>query len=125
MPDLFGLDIAEIVNESIASAGNVRPGTLEHADYPYIRDPDSLTGGLKPTISIHAVRGFVETSEVRRPGQVGALFSSVVYILGASVNPKVVPKVNDTVIMDGGTYSLVELLELDPALALYKFRAEI
>ena len=125
MPKLFGLDIAKMVNDSIKSAGNVRPGILEHANSPYTRDQDDKTSGLQPTITIHAIRGFVETKEIRRLGQVGTLFSSAVYIIGASVNPKVVPRVNDTVTMDGGIFFLVELLELDPALALYKFLAEI
>ena len=124
MPKLFGLDIAKIVNASIAAAGNVRPGVLHHSGPPYIRDPDNLTAGLVPTESTHDVRGFAETSEVRRPDQVGTLVRSVLYILGESVNPKIVPVVNDKVVMDGTTYSLVELLELDPASALYKFRAE-
>lgn len=124
MGKLFGIDIAKLVNDSIVSAGNVRPGTLHHSGPPHVRDPENLTDGNQPTITTHSIRGFVEKREVRRSGQVGALFVSVVAILGESVNPKIVPKVNDVVVIDNETYTLIELLALDPALALYEFKAE-
>jgi hypothetical protein len=49
---------------------------------------------------------------------------SVVSILGASLSPAVVPAVNDIVVIDGSTFTLVELLNLDPAEALYEFAAD-
>ncbi len=124
MPKIFGLDIAKLVNDSISSAGDVRPGTLSHNTGPRVRDPENLTGGIRSTVTTHDIRGFVEQKEIRRPGQVSTVFESTVSIFGDSVNPKVAPTVNDTVIMDGVTYSLVKLLELDPASALYVFLAE-
>lgn len=124
MPDLFGLDIAKVVNDAISSAGGVRPGVLTHFNPPFERDPDNPTSGVDATLTTHDIRGFVDRKEVRRPGQVGAMYESVVSILGASINPKTIPKVNDTVVMDGATYKLVELAKLDPAAALYEFKAE-
>ena len=124
MANLFGLDIAKIVNDSITSAGNVRPGVLTHNGPPNVRDPENPSAGIQPTLTTHNIRGFVEQKEVRRSGQVGALFVSTVSILGESVNPKIIPEVNDIVVIDDVTYSLVELTARDPALALYEFRAQ-
>lgn len=123
MADLFGLDIAGIVNDAIAGAGGVRPGTLTKTT-PGTRTPGSLTGGSNPTTTTHSFNGFTETKEVRRTGQVGASSMAVVAILGASVTPAATPEVNDTALIDGVTYTLVELLKGDPAGAVFEFAAE-
>ena len=68
--------------------------------------------------------GFVETKEDRRPGQVGASTLSVVTVLGTSVSPAAAPEVNDRALIDGVTYTLVELLSSDPAAAVYEFKTE-
>ncbi len=123
MPDLFGLDIAGIINTEIANAGGVLAGTLTKTT-PGARTGGQLTGGTNPATSAHAFNGFVETKEDRRPGQVGAMSMAVVTVLGASVSPAAVPEVNDTAVLDGVTYTLVELLSGDPATAVFEFRAE-
>ncbi len=120
MADLFGLDIAGIVNDAMVEAGGLRPGTLTRITAG-TRTPGSLTAGTNPTPTTHSFEGFVERREVRRGGQVGASAEPVVTLLGASVSPTAVPQVNDRVTVDGQTFTLVELLERDPASAVYEF----
>lgn len=121
MPNLFGLNIAGIINSEIASAGGVLSGTLTRT-VPGTRTGGSLTAGTNPTETTHPFKGFAETKENRRSGQIGAQSMAVVTILGASLS--VVPEVNDSVLLEGVTYVLVELLSRDPAAAVYEFRAE-
>ncbi len=121
MAKLFGIDIAATVAKGISDAGGVRPGILTRVT-PGARTAGSLTGGTNPTETTFSFRGFVETKERRRSGQVGASTMSVVTILGDTVT--VVPDVNDRVAVDGVNYTLLELLSRDPAEAVYQFRAE-
>lgn len=124
MANLFGLDIAGIVNNAISSAGGVRPGILTKTT-PGTRTPGDLIGGTNPTMTTHSFQGFVEQKSERRAGQVGAsLGGQTVSILGASVSPAAVPAVNDSVTIDSVTYNLVELVSRDPAEALYEFGAQ-
>lgn len=88
------------------------------------RAPGALTSGNRPATSTHSCRGFVETRQERRPGGTSPASNAVVSILGASVSPAMEPAVNDQVTFDGVRYRLLELLERDPAAALYVFRAE-
>ncbi len=122
MPNFFGIDIAGLVNSSIAGAGGVRPGTLTKT-VPGSRTVGDPTAGTNPTTTSHSFSGFAETREARRPGQVGASSMAVVTVLGASVSPAAVPEVNDTATIDGVVYVLVELLSGDPAGATFEFRA--
>ncbi|MEE8609011.1 MAG: hypothetical protein V3S55_15510 [Nitrospiraceae bacterium] len=84
----------------------------------------NLSSGTQPRTSSHAFQGFVETREKRRSDQVATSSMAVVTILGASVASSVIPQVNDSVTIDGDTYTLVELLSRDPAEAVYEFRTE-
>lgn len=123
MANLFGVDIAQILADSIAGAGGVRPGTLTKVT-PGSRTGGSLTDGTNPTTTVHSFQGFVETKEARRDGQVGAGIMAVVTVIGKSVLPFAAPEVNDTALIDGVTYTLLELLSRDPAEAVYEFAAE-
>ena len=121
MPDLFGLDIAGIINTEIANAGGVRSGTLTK-ETPGTRTPGDLAGGTNPTSVAYTFNGFVEQKATA--GDLTQMSMAVVTILGASVTPTAVPEVNDRVLIDGITWELVELLSRDPAAAVYEFRAE-
>jgi len=121
MGKLFGIDIAGVVASSIAGAGNVRPGVLKRI-VPGSRTTGSLAAGTNPVTTEFPFRGFKVVTSRREKGQVGAGTMSIVSILSASLS--VVPEVNDLVTMDGDTYTLLELLELDPAEAIYEFHAE-
>ncbi len=123
MPNLFGLDIAQLVADGIAEAGNLRPGTLTHFTKG-TRTVGQLTSGTNPLKTSHTFQGFVEKRTVRRKGQIGKEQMSVVTLLGATVSPAVVPDINDKALIDGVTYLLHELLERDPAGAVYEFVTE-
>lgn len=121
MANLFGIDIAGIVNTSIAGAGGVRPGQLTRST-PGTRTPGDLTGGTNPTTQTLPFQGFVTRKVNRQRGTAVGNPYAEVSILGASIS--IVPEVNDVIVMDGRRYTLVELLSVDPALALYVFRGE-
>lgn len=121
MADIFGIDIAGVLATAIESAGNLRPGVLSRI-VPGTRT--SPSAGTNPTTTTHTFQGFVEQRAVRRSGQVSSENMSVVSILAATITPVTTPAVNDTVLIDGTTYTLVELLALDPAEALYEFAGD-
>lgn len=124
MPDLFGLDIAGIVASSIGAAGDVRPGTLVHKVAGTRGAGTDVLGGTNPTTTNHTFRGFVETRTPRRAESLVENPIAVVSILGATLEPAVKPDVGDVATIDGEVYTLVELLNADPARALYEFRGE-
>jgi hypothetical protein len=124
MPNLFGLNIAEIVNTSISEAGGVLTCTLTKTT-PGTRTPGSLSAGTNPTTTAYTVKGFLEQGEKRLSGQLQTVTGTFVSILGWSVSSgTVVPEVNDTITIEGTVYELVELVSRDPAAALYVFRVE-
>ena len=66
----------------------------------------------------------MQRRSVRRSGALTAEDMAVVMILGQSIDPAVVPGVNDSVAVDGVTYMLIELMSRDPAAAMYEFISE-
>ena len=104
MANLFGLDIAGIVNSAINSAGGLLNGTLEN------REGNTFT-----------LSGFLERKQVRRPDTMITEPVAVLFILGASLPSGIIPKVNDKVTIDGKSWILLELLKVDPAKTLYEF----
>lgn len=123
MAKIFGIDVAKLVDKSIQGAGGVLTGSLVKYEAG-ARTAGSLTGGTNPSSSTHSFRGFLETKGERRPGGTAPSSNAVVSVLGASVNPAAVPEVNDVVTIEGKTLTLLELLDRDPASALYRFRAQ-
>jgi len=124
MPDLFGLNIAKIVNDSLTSAGGLVAGTL--TSYTPGTRSTNKTEGTNPTSTTHTFQGFVETQDGRQAEAVVSPTEDLfVSIMGASVSPAVAPKINDQVTIDGSTYTLLKLASLDPAEALYKFEAGV
>ena len=120
MSDLFGLDIAQIVADAIESAGNLQPGVLTKS-VPGADDPDDLTASVPEATTSHAFQGFLADREVLRPDTLIPEAIPVMTILGASVDPSAVPKVNDTVSLGGFTFLLHRLISRDPASAVYEF----
>jgi len=131
MPNLFGLDIAKIINDAIQGAGGLRPGTLTKV-IPGTRTPGALTGGTNPTTTTHSCSCYVTLdTDIRRAGQVGTAKSPVgirkhpkVLILGASISPAATPEITDKITIDGTTYTLLEGIGMDPSGATYEFRAD-
>ena len=123
MTQLFGLQLDQIINDALTSAGGLRPGTLTHVT-PGERDTTNLLAGTNNTETTHSFQGYVEQSEGRKGDSLVRDSMAMVGIMGASVTPFVVPEVGDRVVIDGTQYTLLKLKERDPARALYVFQTE-
>ena len=129
MPNLFGLNIAQIVANAIAQAGGLQEGTLTQFT-PGTRTPGSLTGGTNPTSTTHTFQGFVEAEEedsyINRRGEtVVSLAMRKLSILGATISPVTTPNQSDEATINGVTYRIVEVMEVDPAEAIFICRVEV
>ena len=119
MTELFGINIAALVDQSIQSAGGLKTGTLIRAT-PGTRTAGNLTGGNNPTSTSYTVRGFVENkTERRRAGDLATVGGEQISILGNSLPGDVEPRANDQVIFEGLTYTVTAITERDPARALF------
>jgi len=124
MSELFGIDIAAEIAE--AFDGELQTGSFTRITKG-ARDPNNLSAG-KTTSStvVHTFEGYIEDVDAVYKGDSLVRDAGLqVAILGASVSPRVVPKIGDTVTIDGQTVKLTKLLERDPASALYLFAAEV
>lgn len=116
---LFGLDIAGIVNQSIAAAGGVLAATLIKV-FPGTRTPGSLALGTNATTASYAARGFFTTLEQQFiDGDLVKRTDRAVVLLGASIPGRVVPVAGDRVRMEGRAWQVIAVLDRDPAAATY------
>ena len=120
MGDLFGLDIAQLVADSIASAGNLQQGTLLKST-PGAEDPTDPTAPVPATITSYTFQGYLEQRAVRRDDTLIAEPTPIMTIIGKSVSPAAEPKINDRAELAGMTYELERLIRRDPAGATYEF----
>lgn len=115
MPNLFGLDIAGIVDSAITAAGGLMPATLTVVTTG-TRTVGNLSSGTNPTSTTHTCRGVVldrvrgEVDVKRTASQVG--------ILGASLPAGVDPKPLDRVTIESIAY-VIERTERDAAGAMH------
>lgn len=124
MPDLFGLDIAGMVNDALSSAGGLVPGSFVKSA-PGTRDPDDPTAGTNPTTTIHSFQGFFENLTVtRREGSIVREAGEYVSILGVSIDPATEPEPGIVITLEGRTVTAKELVTRDPAAALFILRVE-
>ena len=121
MPRLFGLDIAQIVSDSLASAGNLQQGTLTKTTAGG-RDAADPTIQRLPTTTTHTFQGYVELREIRRPDTLIAETVPLMTIINASVTPAATAEVNDRASLGDVTYELVRLMNTDPAGATSVFQ---
>ena len=123
MADLFGLDIAGLVADSIAAAGNLQDGALIKFTQG-ARDANDPTAEIPVTETSHVFQGFLEFREFRRPDTLIPERTPVLTMLGGSISPAAVPAVNDAVELAGVRYQLTFLLTRDPAAAVYEFQVK-
>lgn len=117
MPELFGVDIAQEIAD--AFGGQLVLGVLSK-QISGTRTPGSLTAGTNPTTTDHLFDGFLEIREVRRPDQLGAQPLSVLTIIAKSISPVAEPEVNDRVTIESLTLDITEILNRDPAAAVFE-----
>lgn len=119
MPNLFGLDIAGIINRELGPG--LLPLTLVRVSEG-ARNADP-TQGLALTETSYTGRGFIEAWSVRQIGLdngTGALIrvgDMKITLLGASLS--VAPAVGDKVTIEGVTYRIEMIVSRDPAAATY------
>lgn len=120
MPNLFGLDIAGLVNSAITGAGGVLVGTL-HKRTAGTRTSGQLTSGVNPTYVDSTFNGFIDrkTSTTLVGGTLVTKEGERASILGASISPAVVPEMGDELTLEGNRYKITKVLDRDPAGALY------
>ena len=123
MGNLFGLDIAQIVADALAEAGNLQQGKLLKST-PGAEDPTDPTSPPSATVTQHTFQGFIEQRAERRYETLIVESSPIMTIIGKSVSPAAEPKVNDQAELAGTTYSLARLIHRDPAGATYEFEVK-
>ena len=119
---LFGIDIAQLVDNSLQQAGGVGTGVLIKRENTG-RTPGNLTGGQNPSETRYDFRGFLDNrSEERRNGSLVSAGGDIVSILGNSLPSGVVPAQSDQIEIENTTFEVLEIVARDPAAALYECR---
>lgn len=118
----FGVDIQQQVAD--AFRGNVATGTLTKRA-PGSRTPGDLTAGTNPSETSYTFDGFLEVKRVRAEGEVNASERSVLTIIAGSLEGgTIAPAAGDRATIDGLTVTVSEILERDPATAVYECLVE-
>ena len=97
-----------------------RTGTLIKS-VPGVDDPDDLTAPVPEASTTHTFQGFLQDREVLRQDTLIPEAIPVMTIVGASVKPAAVPRVNDRVTLAGLEFLLHRLISRDPASAIFQF----
>ena len=122
MPNLFGINISQVLASSIAQAGGLRPGILQRQAASAGLDPNNPNKVMpKGQTTAHNFQGFVERRTIREQGTLVQHGVEVISILGGSID--IEPATDDKVVIDAKTYTLGDLIKVDPANAVYEFRS--
>ena len=120
---IYGQDLAGILHTAIVGAGGLPKGTLTRVTEGG-RDPDNPTGGKQ---LIREEFNFMGTLEMKRMNMGDSLtveYAPVIVIIAKSIDT--VPEVNDIVQFEGEAveYKLEQLIQSDPARAIYEFKGK-
>ena len=116
MPILFNVDIADRINKALGD--KLLGGTLTQRR---LADPapGQPKGEARYETTAHAFRGLIKSLTRRaREGTTATQAGQAVLILGASLPPRVVPDVGDTIHIEDQTFK-VGSVKRDPAAATY------
>ena len=115
--NLFGANISGIINSVIGPS--VLPATLIKIT-PSSRNPSDPTAGVQPTETQHSCRGFIDdyADSVYRLSIIEQGDRKIT-LIGDSIAGDAIPKANDKIIIEGGTY-LVKRVNRDPDAATYE-----
>lgn len=121
MPNLFGIDIAGILNSALGSSG---PAPLLPATLSKIiegdRDPDDLAAGPERTSSDYTATGMISSySASKIDGTIIQANDREVMLLGASIEDGAIPEMGDRITIEGEEYVIVGIPDRDPAAATY------
>ncbi len=120
---LFGIDIAGIVNDAIGEASGLRPSQLVKT-VSGTPTAGAITSGNNSTETVHTCQAFVEISKERVGDSLVETGGKTASILGASVSPTAEPATGDVLIVDGVSYTIGEIKDVDPARALFVCKVE-
>ena len=105
MAKLFGIDLPAVFSRVMGKGA--LPATLTLVDPGYL-PPSQLTGPPQERTSDHAARGLVnEYDEKQVDGTIIQRGDRVVTLYAGSISGRVVPRQNDRVTIDGGTYRII------------------
>lgn len=118
MPNLFGLDIAALINTNIQQAGGVLTATLLKVTHG-TRDPLNPSAGRQRIETSHTGNGFIEDyNEFQIDNTLVQRGDRRIILLGASISGSAIPEPNDQITIESVTYNIVNV-ERDPAAATY------
>lgn len=119
MPDIFGVDIAGILNDVLGPL--VFDQTL--VKKATSRDPADRTKRITVTTN-HACKGFIDAFQDKWvDGAVVRIHDHKIVILGASLPANIVPEPGDDIIAEGSTFTIAnDGVVRDPASATYECR---
>jgi len=121
MPDIFGADIAGIINDALGSLvfDQILIKTAS------TRDPLDSTKRVKTEVP-HACKGFVDTAEDQFiNGTLVHVNDKVIIILGDSLPAGVIPIAGDIIFAEGKAHTIAnEGVVRDPAAATYTCRTK-
>lgn len=128
MPDLFGLDLAGIVEAALDSAGGLLPATLIKVR-PGSRTPGDLASGTNADATSYPTQGIAQPSSSADGGTLTDRKQVAITLLGAPLTRAgVEPEVGDrvTIVDVNGatvTYTIDGPVARDPAAATYTLTA--
>jgi hypothetical protein len=115
---ILGTDIAGILNRALGTSRMSIAGTLQSVART-TRSSSALGAGQRPTYASHEFRGFADsTHRAAIPEDIQQKVSRIVLILGDSLTSGIVPKVNDRVVFEGATGTVL-WVDRDPDAASY------
>lgn len=115
--NLFGVDIASIVNQAIA------PGLLDAVLIKTIvggYDSNDYTAGPSLTTANYTAKGIIENYQQDQiDGTDIKKDDKKILLIGNSIQSNQVPETDDKITIEGHTYAVVSVPERDPAAATY------
>ena len=121
MANVFGLDIQSVLAEAIQAAGGLNTAVLIKGRGE--RDPNNPSRLVSTAGSRHSLEALVE----RRQRRIGDSLTNetvlVITMVAGTITPTATPEPDDRIEIGGKVYTLVRLISLDPAEALYEFEA--
>lgn len=123
MPDIFGLDLAGIIDDSIQSAGGTLSVSLVKVT-PGTRTTGDLAAGTNAAEgSPLRGRGFFDDAQLKRmDSSLVQQGDRVVLVFGASIPGRIPPEPDDILIVEDEeteTLTIISIIERDPAAATY------
>lgn len=113
---LFGIDIAGLINQYVASG--LLDATLTKLT-PGTRTGGALSSGTNPTSADYACKGIiVRQTVVEFKGQLAPAGSKEIMLGGDSIASGAIPELNDRITIEGIVYQINQL-DRDPAAATY------